>query len=299
VQKLKEILDLFTDSAKELGKNRPLILASSTAFFTIFSIPPTLIILANILSLYFQKESLTAKFSETITELFGQDVSEQLLGIANNFRNMASEPWITYAGFIFLIFVATNLFKVIRMSVNQIWNVRMEKQGGLLFRLRKRAISLGIILLTGVFFIFSTLADSTITYVETAISENLFVLDTVIIVIISKVASIIIISLWFVAIFRFLPDAKINWRSILTGSILTAFLFTIGKYLLETFLINSNIDNIFEASTSIVLVMLFIFYSSFIVYYGASFIYIYHGFRDKNLKTRKHAKQYKITSVED
>lgn len=299
MHKLREILKLLADSGKELGKNRPLILASSTAFFTIFSIPPTLIILANALSIYFKQENLTAKFSETIADLFGQDVSTQLLAIADNFRNMASEPWITYAGFIFLIFVATNLFKVIRMSVNQIWNVRMEKQGGLLFRLRKRVISLGIILLTGVFFIFSTIADSAIAFVENAITDNLFAVNTVLIVIASKLASIIFISLWFTAIFRFLPDAKINWRSILTGAVLTSVLFTIGKYLLERFLINSNIDSIFDTSTSIVLVMLFIFYSSFIVYYGASFIYVYHNSRDKKVKPRKNAEQYKVTSVDN
>lgn len=298
MHKITKTAKLFSEAAGMLIKNQPLILASSTSFFTLFSIPPMIIITVNAMSLYFKTESIADSFLNTIADIFGKSAAEQMASISRNFSELGSSPWITVAGSLFLIFVATNLFKVIRISINQIWNIRMTKKGNLLVRVKTRAIALGIILLTGVFFLLSTLSDSVLAFIDKNVSGDYMNVDTVLIIVASKIISVLIMTLWFMAVFRFLPNAKVHWRAILTGAFVTSVLFSLGKYLLEQFLVNSNINNIFETSTSVVLIMLFIFYSSIIMYYGASFTFIYSQFIDKRIKPRKNAERYEVQPVD-
>ncbi|MDX1627343.1 MAG: YihY/virulence factor BrkB family protein [Fulvivirga sp.] len=298
MQKLLEIWQLFSDSAKKLKKNRPMVLSAATAFFTIFSIPPAIIITVNALSLYFKSENITASLANNIAMLFGENVANQMNNIADNFSQMASQPWITIAGSVFLVFVATNLFNVIKMSINQIWNIRhTPAKSTLLHELKKRGIALGIILLTSILFILSAVADSIITVLESILPANFLSIDTLIILIVSKILAIIFVTLWFAAVFRFMPDARVPRKAIFTGAMVTSVLFITGKYILEELLINSNIDNIFETSTSVVVIMLFIFYSSFIMYYGVCFTQVYTDYLDKSLKLRKNARRVEIRTV--
>ncbi|MTI21387.1 YihY/virulence factor BrkB family protein [Fulvivirga sp. RKSG066] len=295
--KLKEIGLLFKNAAKELGKNKPIILASSTAFFTIFSIPPIIIITVNALSLYFKSKSITQSFINNIQELFGEEAARQMSNIASNFSSLASQPWITIAGSVFLIFIATNLFNIIKLSINQIWNIRVESKSNILFHLKQRLIALGIIVLTTVLFILSTVADSIIAFIRDFLPENFAEVNTLVVMVMSKIVVIIFIALWFAAVYRFLPDARVAWKPILTGAIVTSVLFVLGKYILERLLINSNIDNIFETSTSIVLIMLFIFYASLIMYYGVSFTAVYSKFIEEEIELRKNAERVEIKAI--
>ena len=299
MEKIKDHLKLFWIAMKQLGRHQPLILASSTAFFTIFSIPPMLIIVINILSLQFKSENISYTFYAQIESIFGSASSEQVQIIAGNFSAMASSPWITVAGSAFLIFVATNLFKVIRMSINQIWQVRIKRAPKLWYKLKDRSIALGIIFLTGIFFLLSTLSDSFLSFLDKELSFDFFNVDTLLLIIVSKIISVFFIAMWFMALFRYLPSGRLHWKGISVGAIVTAILFSLGKLALERFLVNSNIDNVFETSTSIVLIMLFIFYSSLIMYYGASFTLIYSNYIGIDINPRKNAQRFEVQYIED
>ncbi len=297
--KILDFTGLFLTSGKLLGQNQPLILASSTAFFTLFSLPPMLIIVVNTLSLYFKAEELTVTFYGQIEDIFGSASSEQVQVIVSNFRSMGSNTWITLAGSAFLVFIATNLFKVIRLSINQIWEIRLKQNSNIFFKLKNRSIALAIILLSGVFFLLSTLSDSLISFIDKHIPVEIFNLDTVIIIIISKAVSIFFVTLWFIVIYRFLPSGRLKWHPIIVGAFVTSIFFILGKVILERFLINSNINDIFEASTSVVLIMLFIFYSSLIMYYGACFTVTYSKFIGQQVMAKKSAERFETKSLEE
>jgi membrane protein len=158
-----------------------------------------------------------------------------------------------------------------------------------LYTLKQRSKSVGIIFFTGLLFLLSTLSDTIISALDEFIGPALMNMDALFIVIVSKVVSFAFVTLWFAVLFRFLPDAKIQWSAIFVGAAVTTVLFTAGKYGLETFLINSNINNIFETSTSIVLILLYIFYSSMIIYFGAAFTKVYAEAFEAGIKTRKYA----------
>ncbi len=297
VSLVSKIVRIVKEAAKKLGENHPLILASSTAFFATFSIPPIIIILTNVLSLYFKTSSLSTKFNDQIGEVFGAEAAEQLQTIAGNLSDMGGKPWITIAGSIFLLFVATNLFKVIRTSINQIWNVRPKKSRQVLVKLKSRAIALGIILLTGILFLLSVFADSAVLILRDYLQDFVPVGQVYLILILSKVLSLFFITLWFITLFRYLTDARVPWKAIIIGALITGVLFMVGKFGLENFLVNSNIGDVFETSASIVLVLLFIFYSSMIIYFGAALTFVLSKEFDKTIKPRKYAEKFETRTV--
>lgn len=294
-----KIMRIAKDAATKLGENHPLILASSTAFFATFSIPPIIVILTNILSLYFKTESLSARFNSQISSVFGPKAADQLQSIATNFSAIGSEKWVAYAVLLFLVFIATNLFKVVRTSLNQIWNIRPKKKRKVLVKLKSRVVALGIILLTGILFLLSIFTDSVVSILKNYLKTQFDVVDVLLILTISKLLTLMFITLWFMSLFRYLTDARIHWKAISIGALITAFLFMIGKVALEKLLVNSNIGNVFETSASIVLVLLFIFYSSLIMYYGAALTFVLSKVFKKLIKPRRYAEKFEISTVVD
>ncbi len=301
MDKFKKWLKLFSDTFKELGKNDPLVLASSTAFFTVFSLAPIVIIIVNTLSWYFLKsKQVSSTFFDKIEETLGSNTTEQIEKIVVNFEGLNSNIWITIFQFLFFIIIGTNLFKIIRASINRIWHVRKKKtKYGFLIMLKKRSLALGIILLTGILFLLANLSDTMINALQEPLKTSIPGFDFAVILVISKLFSLLFITTWFAAIFGYMPDGKVKPEALFKGALLTAILFSIGKFLLEEFLINSQIDNIFETSTSVVLILLFIFYSSLIMYLGASFIKVYNISKGRKIAPRKYAERYSMSTERD
>jgi membrane protein len=113
-----------------------------------------------------------------------------------------------------------------------------------------------------------------------------------------EITGVVVVSLWFITLFRYLADARPTWKATIIGGVLTGVLFSGGKLLLHFLLVNSNISSLYGASGSIVLILLFVFYSSFILYYGASFIYVFSTKSRLGLKPVNNAFSYTIEEVE-
>lgn len=259
-------------SFSELKKNDPLRLAGATAFFSTFALPPILIIFIQLFGLFINPNKLSSQLINRLANLLGKTSALEVQQVLKNFNMLSRDVFALLAGFLFLLFVATTLFSVIKNSLDQIWNIKVKAHPGLLFYLKLRGRSLVIILLAGLLFIilifiesmqailgdyFNYLGMEAGTFLNGAVSEVLFIL---------------VVTTWFSVIFRFLTDGRPDWRIALAGGLFTAILFACGKVLLKWLLSLSNISNIYGASSSIVLILLFVFYSSLIFYYGGCFI---------------------------
>ena len=298
-QLLKDLPYLFRKSYQVLQKNNPLLLASSTAFFAVFATTPIIILIVNILSLYFKSERINEQVFQKLASVFGVSTAHQVETFVRNFESLGSSEWITVIGTVFLIFVATTLFSVIKQALNTIWNIRVSAKKKLKFNLLQRGRAFLIILIGGVLFLVSLLFDTLVNvlkrYIDIMIPEvNAFIIQSV-----SGILSLIIVSFWFGILFRYIPDARTRWPVLRVGAVVTGILFTIGKYLLGIFLIGGDIGNIFGASASIILFLLFVFYSSIIMYFGASFTLVYADHTHRNIKPKKYAERYELTAVKD
>lgn len=289
-------LQIIKDTFKELKKNDPLRMAGATAFFTTFAIPPISIILIQMFGLFYSPDKLGERFFEQLAHVLGRESGSQIRRTFMGFKSLAQNWFITIGGFLFLMFVATTLFKVIKDSINQLWNVRVdEKRLGL--NLQTRMISLIVIILAGLLFVAAILAEGYQVVLINYLSKLFPTAGSVVNQIVGKLLSVIIVTTWFTILFKFLPDAIPSWRVVITGAFFTGILFTIGKFIILTMLPFKKLNSVFGASTSIVLLLLFLFYSSFILYYGACFTKVYAKFIRDPIQPGPHAIRYELAEV--
>jgi membrane protein len=254
----------------EYRRRQPLLLSSSTAFFTLFALPPILIVLITVLGLVIKPYMLRAGFFNELAALFGEPSANQLHLIFDNFQSLASNPVSASAGFVFLIFVSTTLLNQVKQVINSLWDLKRARLRWTDYLL-DRAMSLLVIFAGGLLFLVTLLSDTFLTFIGTRLEDLLPGVDTLLIRFIHAVFSLVIVSLWFTLLFKILPNAKIQWRPAIVGGLFTALLFTAGKFVLGRILVGGNLDTIFGAAGGIVLVLLFIFYSAMIFYYGSLF----------------------------
>lgn len=257
------------------GRNDPLLLSGATAFFTAFAISPIIIILMNALTIYFEKDNIRPQMFQKIASTFGTQTANDIQTIVDNIRLLESNIWITVISTIFFIFVATTLLSVVRSAIHRIWNIHQHEKRKLKTRLKERVIGVAIILLMGVLFLVSIVMDTAIAVFREYLQDFRPMVHFAIIRILNIIFSIVVVTSWFTILFKILPEAKVSWKVALAGGLVTGVLFNIGKFVLGKILIYGRIATIFGASTSIALLLLFIFYSSLILYFGTAFTFEY------------------------
>ncbi len=262
-----------------LKKNDPLRMAGATAFFTSFSLPFILIILIQLFGLIFDRRQISQQFFKGLSGILGDPGEEQVRTISRGFRRLATNWYIAAGGLIFLLFVVTTLFKVIRDSINQLWDLHPTGErlsDALLPRLR----SIGLILLAGVLFLVDASGESLLLHIRHSFGLDDSRSALVLYFIVRQLISMLIITCWFLSLFFFLPDGNWSFRVMMKGAGLTGLLFTVGKFVLGWLLISSNIQQLYGTAGAFVIVLLFVFYIALIFYYGAAFtaaLADYHG----------------------
>lgn len=234
---------------------------------------------------------------ENISNTLGKDGAEQVRQVIRSIRGFSDSWFVIVLGFIFLVFVSTTLFSVIKNSLNQIWQINVKEHPGMLFLLSTRARSLAVILLAGILFFADILFETFEVIAGNYINEIWRGSGAILKNILAKIGSVIIIAAWFIILFRYLADGRPSWKASFIGGLLTSILFIAGRLLLRILLVSSNIGNLYGASGSFVLVLLFVFYSSFILYYGACFIAVYSEKKQWPIIPTTKAYNYKIEEI--
>lgn len=294
-RQLLAILKLVPKSIKDLKDKNPLQLASSTAFFSLFAIPPILVILINSLGLFIKPEFLNDEIFSQISNILGSSGTEEIKGIFKNFQELPDDLLTSILVFLFLLFIGTNLFFLVQLNINQVWDVPSKSNQKFTSHLRGRLTAIALVSIGGVIILVAILSELALAFIGDHLNEILPNIKTYLVRIISLLFSLITFSAWFTLLFKILPNAKLPWKPALVGGVMTSVLFKIGQIVIEQILVNSNIKGIFGASSSIVLVMLFIFYVSFIFYFVAMFIKNYSDLIDQPITTIKKTKNENST----
>ena len=267
--------DSLLPSFRLLRKNDPLRLAGATAFFTTFALPPIVFLLAQLFGLFLDPRTVGRGLIENLSDNLGDEGAQQVREVIRSIRGFDDSWYVIVFGFLFLFFVATTLFIVIKNSLNQLWEVKDKKYRGFVGDLFTRFRSFAVIMLVGILF-FANLFFKSIESMGGKYLEGVFEGSSIYFkLVFSEISSIIIVASWFIILFRFLADARPVWKVAILGGLLTGVLFTAGRFVLRGLLIEGNVGELYGASGSFVLVLLFVFYTSFIIYFGASFIAVY------------------------
>ncbi len=226
-QLLIDYFKLFTKALSEFSKNDPLRMGGATAFFTTFALPPILVILIQVLGLIYSTDKIRRQLFDNLEGIIGTESGVQILNVLTGFGELARNWYITVGGFIFLLFVATTLFKIIKSSLNQLWKVKVVRKRGLWRGLQSRLQSIIVILIAGVLFVISILAEAAQAFLGHYIFEVSPLIATYFNTALNHLLSVIIVTLWFSIVFRYLPDARPGWKVALKGAFITSILFNI------------------------------------------------------------------------
>jgi membrane protein len=289
---------LLNESLAELLKNDPLRMAGATAFFTTFALPPILIILIQFLKLVLDPKLVRGQLFGSLENIIGPQAVNQIVDVLQAVHRMASNWYIIIGGFIFLLFVATTLFKVIKSSINQIWKIKPVHRLGFGKTMKSRLKAIIVILVAGLLFVIGLLGEGVQAFLGKYIFEFSPLLSFYFRSTLNYVTSVIVVTLWFSVVFRYLTDGKPEWRVALMGGFLTALLFTVGKIILHWMLSYSNINTVYGTSASIVLLLLFVFYSALILYYGAAFTKCWAIEHGRPITPLPHAMHYQLMEAE-
>ena len=262
---------ILKKAAHRLKQNSPLHLAGSTAFFATFSLAPIFIIIIQLLGKFIGegeiKRNIIQKFSESAPEESVKQLQRMLTGL-----EQLSGSWYVNAGLaLFLVFSASTLFTVIQSALYRLWQLKKTKQKSFGFKVKNRLFSVLLIVVAGMLLMIGLLGQSLQGMLGDAVNEISTTASRYFQSFYRYAISFLMAWAWFAVVFRYLTDARPRWKTVAAGSLLTAILFAIGQAILEATLTSSTIPTVYGASASLVLLQLFVFYISLLIYYGAAF----------------------------
>lgn len=278
------ILAVLKNALRLFIKNDPLRMGGATAFFTMFALPPILIIIVQIFGLFVDPQTIKHGLFVNLSDVFGVEAVRQIVSVIRAFRKIADNTFANIAGFMFLLFVATTVFKVMKSCIDQIWDIDKPPDKKPLSTLRSRLQSLLVIIIAGVLFLLGILLETVQVIISRYFIRVVPAASSLINFSISFIVSTLIVAVWFLIVFRYLPIGRPQWRVAWVGGLFTSFLFSIGKTILHLLLTYNNITTIYGVSASIVLLLLFIFYSAMIIYYGAAFTKMWALYTDRPIR---------------
>ncbi len=259
---IKEVFNHFFDS-NTFQKG------ASLAYYAVFSLLPMIIIITSLLGLFFGKQAVSGEIYTQLKEVLGNDASLQLQDIIKNQHTKYNSVLTSIIGFATLAFSASGMFSQIHNSFNSIWNIKAKPKSSILKYLSKHLAS--FLILIGLFLIILTSTAVNTFLVKHADS---FHHDYKFSYIYEHLASFLVLSLVFAIMFKFLGDAKVHWRATILGGIFTAFLFIFGKIGIGMYIAHSHISSTFGSASVLALLMLWVYYTSQIIFLGASFVKI-------------------------
>lgn len=254
-------------------------MAGALAYYTVFSLPPVLVVAIIIAGLVFSRQAVEGHIESEMATLIGTEAAEQIQTMISSAsqRLRGGEGLLpTLLGAAALVFGATGAFAQLQKALNRAWEVQPDPdRSGILTFLLKRLLSFGMILGTGFLLLVSLVLSAAISALGTGIQEFLPAIPIDLPTVLDLVVSTVVITLLFAAIFKILPDARISWSDVWVGSGVTAALFVVGKVLIGFYIGRSNPGSMFGAAGSLVLVLLWIYYSSMMLLLGAEFTQVW------------------------
>jgi membrane protein len=273
---LPNLLKLTYQGWKEDKASR---LSAALAYYTIFSLAPMLLIIIAVTGFFFgQRDIVQSQVLNQIEGLVGAEGREFVSGLLTSASNPAKGIFATIVGIITLLFGALGVFNELHNALNTIWEVKEEETKGFLESIKKvifsRLLSFSMLLGIGFLLLVSLVISAALSAVQETVG-NAIPVSEILLQIVNLVISVGVITVLFALIFKFLPDAEIAWRDVWLGAFVTALLFSLGKFLIGLYLGNSAIASSFGAAGSLVLLLLWIYYSAQILLFGAEFTQVY------------------------
>lgn len=275
VKKPKELAFIFRDTFLQWLEREPFRSSAVISFYTIFSLPGLLVIIINLAGYFYGEEAVTRRISGEIGNIIGRGTAKDIETIIANASVHQDFTFASLVGIATLIFGATGVFYQLQQTLNTIWEVKAEPKRKIMKMVMDRIFSFGLILAVGFLLLVSLVLSALLSIISDWVAYYFSETFNIVFRILHFSLSLGVITFLFAAIFKFLPDAKIPWRDVWVGALLTASLFVIAKFALGLYFAHSNPASAYGAAGTVILLMLWVSYAGLILLFGAEFTRIY------------------------
>ncbi len=297
IDNFKNILAISKTALKKWWAKDPFKESAVIAYYAIFSLPGLLVVIITVAGYFFGQKVVNGHIASQITSTMGADTAQQIQDIIEKGTESKNSLGATIIGVVTILIGATGVFAEFQKSINNIWEVKPdESKSGILSLLKVRLFSFGLIISIGFLLIVSLVVSALLAAFGTWVTNHFSESFLVVLQVFNFILSLGIMTILFALIFKFIPDAKIKWHHVWIGSFLTSLLFEGGKYSLGLYFGTADPGNGYGAAGSIILIMIWVSYSSMIVFYGAEFTHAYAKKVEGRILPGKNAIKQKSTN---
>lgn len=275
IKKLKTAFDILVKAGIGFADDKAPKLSAALAYNTIFSLPPMLLLIIVVGGTFYGEQAITGQLFGELKEFVGDATAMQIQEVMSKINFQKNSAIATTISVLILIMGATGIFVEIQDSLNMIWGVRAKAKKSFIKILLSRLLSFTMIIGFGFLLIVSLILNAVILGFSDFILKKSPFIPVNMIGVVNTTFTFTILLVLFMAIFKMLPDVKIKWRQVLPGAIVTTLLFFFGKYLIGLYISGNTMASLYGAAGSVIVLLLWIYFSAFILYFGAEFTKAY------------------------
>jgi membrane protein len=249
-------------------------LGAALAYYTILSMAPLIVVVIAVIGLAFGEQAARGQILNQIEGMVGHEGAQAIQTVVANANQPKSGIVATLLGLITLFLGASGVFVELRDSLNKIWEVPPRPGAGIWATVRERFLSFGMVLAIGFLLLVSLVLSAAIAAASTFLN-GLMPIPGWVLHAVNSALSLVVFTGMFAMIYRFLPDTTITWRDTFLGAAFTAILFTVGKLAIGLYLGNAGISSTYGAAGSLVVVLVWVYYSAQVFFFGAEFTHVY------------------------
>ncbi|WP_162054019.1 YihY/virulence factor BrkB family protein [Pontibacter pamirensis] len=273
--RLKIIWGLLRETSSEFIDNNSWQKGAALAYYTIFALPPMLIIIISAAGYFFGEQAVSGEIYYQIKEVIGTEGAYSVQKMVENVNAFSNITLAAIAGVIALFIAATGVFISLQDSLNEIWYVKPKPKRGYVKLILDRFLSFGMILIIAVILLLSLLVNAILVAIGDFLTAR-FSSWVIYVLHFANFASVLLLmSFLFACIYKFLPDAKIKWRDVWVGALVTALLFVAFRGLIGFYLGKNDVGSVYGAAGSVVVILTWVFFNSQIIFFGAVFTFVY------------------------
>ncbi|MEQ7801848.1 YihY/virulence factor BrkB family protein [Pedobacter sp. ASV1-7] len=272
---LKGIWNVIKETFTGFSDHKVTKLSGSLAYYTVFSMAPLLVVIISLCGIFLGQEAAQGEIYKQLAGFMGRQTALQLQEIVSKAAIGDKDKVAFIIGLVTLLVGATTVFADIQESINTIWGLKPKPKRGWLKMLQNRFLSFSVIVSLGFILLVSLGITTVLDGFSTRLQARYADVSVVLFYILNQLLTLIVITLIFAVIFKVLPDALIKWRDVFSGAVVTAVLFMLGKFAISIYIGQSDVGSTYGAAGSLVILLLWTYYSSIILYLGAEFTKAY------------------------
>jgi membrane protein len=283
---LSQTWSLLKASFNEWQADNAPRLGAALAYYTVLSLAPLLVLLLAALSFFFSRAAAQTDLLKQIAMVMGPSAAQTINGVVQSAWPTGAGAFTGILSVAALLFAASGMFAELRASLDAIWHIMPPTEGGLIALIKGRLKAVLMVIAVGVLLLLSLLAATAVTVLSDFIQ---FSTPPLVLQAANFVISFAMITLLFALIYKFVPDRYIAWKDVWVGAAMTSLLFTVGKTLIGIYLAKSNPGSAYGAAGSLVILLIWIYYSAQVFFFGAEFTQVFANQREAHANGRQRA----------